>query len=1204
MTANRFRKLVQVAALALLAGPGAIAPAGAADVDLASAPLVSGLSKTVPPNIHFVLDDSGSMAWDYMPDDVNNRSSSNCFENFGFNKIYYNPSINYVPPVRSNGTSYPNATFTNVEIDGFQVTSTSNRDLSTDSAGTQVRLGNNPFTMTSGSSDVRVAHSNHGLVVGQSVTFSSASSPVRGIAMNATFTVASVLNAGSYVVTAGNNATSNGSGGGNNVRATPRIPDYTWYEYISDPTSPPSTCASNSSYRMRWPQTAAEQQNFANWYSYYRTRINMMKSASGRAFAPVTDKYRVGLDVISNSNPGTVRVVPGTFDATQRSTWYSRLYAADASGSTPLRAALSKAGRLYAGKVITGDADPVQYSCQQNFTILTTDGYWNLSSEVPAGSSSNPPNSGTYGSAATNYGPYREDNRTVVGDQDGVAGTVRPYLDAGKYANSIADVAMYYYKTDLRPTGTLGGLPDGGTVRLDVSTDNVPAAGADTATHQHMTTFALGLGVAGTLGYDENYLTGSSADYNAILQGTKNWPNPDIRNTDQQVTVRVDDTWHAAVNGRGQYLSASNPDSVIAALRKTLAAISVTNASAAAAATSSLEPVAGDNYAYVAQYTTGLWYGDLLARTIELNTGTLSSTVIWSGRTELSSKVGAATDSRSIYTFDDAAAKKLKSFVSANLATEITAGYFKSDTSNPNGKLTQYDTWSAAQKTAATSDAMIAFIRGQTGNQGQPSDLSKLFRDRTYALGDIVNAAPVFVRKPPFSYADSGYSAFVTADVGRKSVVYVGANDGMLHAFDAETGEELWAYIPSVVVPQLYKLADAGYANNHRFYVDGPITVGDAYDGTNWRTILITGLGGGGKAYVALDVTDPDNPEALWEFGTAQDDDMGYSYGNAILTKRASDGQWVVVFASGYNNNGPGGDGKGRLYVLNAITGALLSEIITDNSVTDPDQSGIAKINNFVAAGLVDNTTEYVYGGDLAGVLWRFDLRNGTSQRLGKTSATAGSQPITVRPELARIRDSSGTYHQVVYFGTGRYLGFNDLSASAPSSAIAQAYYAVKDTGADIGVFATSGTLVEQTLDASASPRTIPNPVAVDWATKNGWFLTLPVGERVSVDLRLQLGTLVGLSNKPESDYCSVGGTSWLYALDYKSGAAVSTSQNRAVGFPVGSSIATGLTLIRLPNNKLVAIVTQADTTVRAMSVPVAPGAASGVRRVGWREIP
>ena len=237
-------------------------------------------------------------------------------------------------------------------------------------------------------------------------------------------------------------------------------------------------------------------------------------------------------------------------------------------------------------------------------------------------------------------------------------------------------------------------------------------------------------------------------------------------------------------------------------------------------------------------------------------------------------------------------------------------------------------------------------------------------------------------------------------------MVYVGANDGMLHAFNAATGAEAWAYIPTIVMPYLYKLADAGYATNHRFYVDGPITVGDAYNGSAWKTVLIGGLGGGGKGFYALDVTDPANPKALWEFSSSDDDDMGYSYGNPILTKRNSDGKWVVLVTSGYNNTG--GDSKGRLYVLDAFTGAQLSEIITDNSVTDPDVSGIGKVNNFVINTLVDNTTQYVYGGDLGGSLWRFDIDDETSQRLGKTSATTGNQPITVRPELARVRDLVG----------------------------------------------------------------------------------------------------------------------------------------------------------------------------------------------------
>ena len=460
----------------------------------------------------------------------------------------------------------------------------------------------------------------------------------------------------------------------------------------------------------------------------------------------------------------------------------------------------------------------------------------------------------------------------------------------------------------------------------------------------------------------------------------------------------------------------------------------------------------------------------------------------------------------------------------------------------------------------------------------------------------------MFVKKPPFKYTDAGYALFATNNAGRTPMVYVGANDGMLHAFNAATGAEAWAYIPTIVMPYLYKLADAGYASNHRFYVDGQVTVGDAYDGSAWKTILIGGLGGGGKGFYALDVTDPASPKALWEFSNSNDNDMGNSYGNPILTKRNSDGKWVVLVTSGYNNTG--GDSKGRLFVLDAFTGARLSEIITDNAVNNPDVSGIGKVNNFVVNTLVDNTTQYVYGGDLGGSLWRFDIDDESSQRLGKTSAVVGNQPITVRPELARVRDLSGTYYRVVYFGTGRYLGFSDVAAAAPSMAIAQGIYAVKDTGGDLGTLTLAGAkLVNQVLNSAVTPRTIPNPLAVDWQVKNGWYVTLPVGERVNVDLRLQLGTLVALSNEPGDDYCTVGGRSWLYALDYLSGSSVSAANDGVVGQLAGNSIATGVTMIRLPNHKLIALVTLADTTVKPFNPGTKSGAAVGARRVSWREL-
>ncbi len=1210
---TKFLTLIRTAALTVVAGLCGLPVAGATTVDLANTPMVTGVAKVIPPNIYFILDDSGSMGSDYMPDDVGDNDTSNCFRNWGYNRIYFNPGVTYIPPKNADGTSFANADYNNVLDDGFD-TGSGYSDL----AKTYTTLNNNPYTATNGSKNIVVSHSGHGLTVGTVVNLSP-SRTFRGVTIGGNYSITAVTT-NTYTIQAANNATSNGTGGSNNIVETSPVVRGYYYNYASNPTSPPSTCASNGSYTKVTPSTATEKTNYANWYQYYRTRIMMMKSATGRAFTTIDDKYRVGFSTISEKATGSSKFLNVTkytccASTTQKYKFYEKLYAASTGSTTPLRGALSKAGRLYAGRLTgaNGTANPVQYSCQQNFTILTTDGYWNTSDESTG-------NSTQYNTS--NYSAYRADNVTSIGNWDkqtlpaatteGETTTVRPYLEpnTASYTNTLADIAAYYYRNDLYPASgsgivTQGGYLDDGVTRLDPRSNNVPTAGSDLATWQHMTTYTVGLGVAGNLQYREDYLTCSASeatcDYGKILQGTKDWPDPQTSSSSNTVTTRIDDLWHAAVNGHGAYLSASNPDSVVTALQKTLAAISIKNASAAAAATSSLEPVAGDNFAYVAQYTTGFWYGDLQARDIDLSTGTLSATVSWSAKTQLQGKVSTASDTRTIYTYSSAASNKLKTFVSANLASEKSANYFKSSSSNPNGALSQYVLLTATEQGQATDDNMINFIRGQSGYENEAGNTYKLFRDRQYALGDIVDASPVFVKKPPFKYTDAGYASFVTTNASRTAMVYVGANDGMLHAFNAATGAEVWSYIPSMVIPYLYKLADASYANNHRFYVDGQITIGDAYDGTNWKTILIGGLGGGGKGFYALDITNPSSPKALWEFNESSDGDMGYSYGNPILTKRNSDGKWVVLVTSGYNNTG--GDSKGRLFVLDAFTGSRLSEIKTDNAVTDPNVSGIGKINNYVLSTLTDNTTQYVYGGDLGGSLWRFDIDDESSVKLGKTSSTTGNQPITVKPELARIRDTSGTYYRVVYFGTGRFLGLSDVSVSAPSITVAQGIYAVKDTGGDLGVLTQSAAnLQAQTLDSSVTPRTIPTPVAVDWGSKNGWYVTLPVGELVNIDLKLQLGTLVVLTNEPNDDYCSVGGRSWLYSLGYRSGASV-VSGSTAVGQLAGNSIASGVTMIRLPNNKLVALVTLADTTVKPFNPGVESGVGVGIRRVSWREL-
>ena len=313
-------------------------------------------------------------------------------------------------------------------------------------------------------------------------------------------------------------------------------------------------------------------------------------------------------------------------------------------------------------------------------------------------------------------------------------------------------------------------------------------------------------------------------------------------------------------------------DALSTAIRKT----KIEDYNSSAAATSTLEPVTGDRSAFVAQYTTGYWYGDLKSKFIDTTDGSLETTVQWSAIARLREKAGSNLDLRTIYTFSASGTNKLKEFRSKNadgtanesLDAEKAAGWFRAN------QLSQYGSWDSTKIAAGTDDALIAFLRGQYGLEDEPTNTTRLFRNRETLdlqqapLGDIVNTQPVYVRKPPFKYTDAGYAAFVAANANRKAVVYAGANDGMLHAFDAtsdsaavDPGAELWAYVPSFVVRDMYKLADATYETNHRFFVDGPITVGDAYNGTAWKTILVGGLGRGGRGFYALDVTDPAGPE-------------------------------------------------------------------------------------------------------------------------------------------------------------------------------------------------------------------------------------------------------------------------------------------------------------------------------------------------------
>jgi len=951
------------------------------------------------------------------------------------------------------------------------------------------------------------------------------------------------------------------------------------------------------------PGGTDERQNFANWYTYYRTRLLMMKSGMGRAFVGLGPNYRVGFMTINVDPANTAPSYPdfvavndfstGTATATsctspQKCYWFRAVYKETVGGGTPLKAALSNGARYLAGRFSYSPqnssrrlTDPGQYSCQQNFILMSTDGYWNADPGSPWGK---------YGSNLT--------GGSITGDLDGVAGVSAPQYDGNHATATLADVAQYYYTTDLRDSSAPFGCATG-VSGADMCADNVPVTDFDKNPKQHITLFTLGLGTNGQLRYDTDYLDGKSIDYNAILSGSTQWPTP----VGDELTT-IDDLWHAAVNGHGQYFSAKNPDLLVSGIQTALSKVSARLAAGAAAATSNLEPVAGDNFAFVASYTTKEWTGDLQSRTINLTSGAISSTPNWSAQANLDGAVTDTTDTRNImFNSGTASSPVLSQFLPANFSSTQKSNWF---TPSASPQLSQYAGWTSAQVALGTADTVINFLRGQTGYEERAANITAgngLYRVRNHVLGDIIDGKPVYMRLPPFNYNDPGYSTFKTSSAvtSRTGMVYVGGNDGMLHAFDSGTGNEIWAYVPTAVLGNLKSLADDNYTNAHLYYVDGSPVVTDIYNGSAWKTILVSGLGAGGKAFFAMDVTDPVHPTLLWEY---TDTNLGYSFGNPVIGK-LTNGTWVVAFTSGYNNVG---DGVGRLYVLNAWTGTQLFTISTGTgSATSP--SGLNKISAWVDNGLADNTIQRIYGGDQFGNLWRFDINDqyGTAGKdalaLANFQVGTYQQPITTAPELGLVNGVA-----MVYTATGRYLGASDVSDLNQ-----QSLYAIVDklTGTGLGDARTETTcpLVVQTLTVVDVNTRSTSTLPVDLTTNCGWYLDFnptggnTPGERVNVDPKLQLGVLAVATNIPDTSVCTVGGSSFLYFFDYSTGRFVSTATNNVAGTRIANALAVGVNTYQLPSGQVVSTVTTSDDQHPTFGNPSNPNVADIGKRVMWREL-
>ena len=787
--------------------------------------------------------------------------------------------------------------------------------------------------------------------------------------------------------------------------------------------------------------------------------------------------------------------------------------------------------------------------------------------------------------------------------------------------DTLADVAQYYYMTDLRTENCTSAAGN------DLCINNMKPTKDDPATWQHMVTYTLGLGASGFMQYDPNYRTADTGDFPAIAKGkasnlaeglcswqlnntTCNWPKPVTASQ-----TNIDDLWHAAVNGRGVYYSAGEPTALSRGLQDALGSIGQKEGSSSGVTLASPILTEGNNFVFYGGYTDGAWTGELIARKINLVTGMVEQDYcwyedepdvkldcpassdgtlplgmkkkvvdpVWTAQEKLDNKTPGT---RRIYTYAGIGAKK--TFEWSELTTDEQLFFSETHISSLPQMCKEADIscLSEANRQKAAGENLVNFLRGDRTHED--SDKIGFYRKREHLLGDIVNAAPAYVRGSNFLYTDKGYWKFKMDTQNRRPMVYAAANDGMLHAFYAEDdlpqekvgGAEAWAYVPGLVMPNLFNLASKNYKENHRFFVDGTPVVGDIciancpsakeQPPAVWKTILVGGLNHGGNGYYALDITDPENPEVLWEFTHVN---MGYTYGNPVITKLKPEGKWVVMFTSGYNNvlpskedNTKTGDGKGHLFIVDALTGELFEDrVITTGVGSTTEPSGLSRINVWVDYPLYDNTAERVYGGDLFGNLWRFDINgHGTANSYyAQLLAVLKNkddviQPITAKPELGKIDNKP-----IVFVGTGKLLGPTDML-----SASWQSFYGIYDPVFDVET--TAITASEAIYD---NPRSLGNNFvkqlfkselctieqieedkcemvggkaelttrAVDFSQgKKGWYVDFMVkAERADTDSYLTRGTIVINTNVPtEATECAPGGYNNRYYINAATGGA------------------------------------------------------------------
>ncbi len=1174
----RARLPALAAAAALLAG----APA-AAQYAISQVPM---LVSQRPTNLVLTIDDSGSMTSAFVPDSVGNQGASVAFTSSSYNALYYNPAFTYNIPPNAAGlqasSPLPQTKFTAAYLDGFNP-----------GAGTVDLSASYQPTLTYAPGSTRAQAAIPNAAVGSQAYY--------------------------YVYTGG---TVNGVACATPNPTAASQPDGCFTQVVV--SSPPMAGHID------------ETQNFANWFSFYRTRHLAVASAAAIAMSSpglATPAVRVAWQGLTTCDDFTTGSCTGwnnavapvdnrikSFVGQHRADFYTWLFEVPAANSTPTRTAWWRVGEYYrsSGKDSPYGVDPndnststAELACVNNFQVTMTDGQWNTDAEgqtnfCGAATCGNVDDTAVTLPDGTSYVPAWTAT-TAAGAAATAPNSTSIYGDYN--TGGLADIAFYYWSNNLRPDLTGSGtafVPSVPPYYADQSTTNL-ATGAtgdkywrywnprnDPATWPHMVNFAIGVGLTGYFNlpgliWTKDSFGGQAAGsgYMNLLQGSTsacagntgvpyapvcNWPtitpnggngngNGNGNNGNGTIAGDVYDMWHATINSRGQAFSAESPLDLVNALNTIISRIESQAKGNSTAASSSPSLTAGADL-YVGSYDAGDWHGVLSEYPVGTgaNAGAVSTVPTWQ-TTDSACPVGSTSvcippyASRNVFTAASTTPAYGAVAPAPLFGTAVIPGSKLGLAFNA-GNAAALATAGMGPYLGSSPAPLINYLLGDDSNE--VANGGTLRTRAVTKLGDIVNSSPVFSWNHDFGYGvlpgseGTSYAAFLnfkTTDSTHPGMVYVGANDGMLHGFLAANGQEQFAYIPRTVVPNLPVLASTSYS--HRFYVDATPYVGDAWidpaGGSNpaWRSVLVGTTGAGGPGVFALDVTTPGSfgaASVLWDidanaspYGNG-DPDLGYTVGQAVVA-RLNDGNWYAVFGNGYDSL----DGCPVLYLvgLGGTNNGAVRKLPAGTSATLCTANGLGSPTLYDLQG--DGASDYAYVGDLQGNLWKFDLTGGTASAWGvaKISAQGAAAPLFVagsgtngatrQPIVSAPNIGPGPNGIMLYFATGRMFAVGDTADTS-----VQSIYGIQDRGTAI---AGRTTLVAQTVTPDGAGHATVSQNVVDLASVDGWVIDLPgSGERVLQTPLVVGGMVLFATVAPSGAACTGGCSSYTYAVSATSG--------------------------------------------------------------------